>query len=687
MRLFIAEKPSLARAIADVLPAPQQRCAGYIECGGGNVVTWCAGHILELAEPDQYRLEYKTWSVDHLPIAPEKWKLAVTAPDLLNTIKSLLPRASEVVHAGDPDREGQLLVDEVLEYLGYRGPVLRILVNDLNAPAVRKALGQLQLNAKFRGLYDSARARQRADWLYGINLTRLYTLLGRAGGYDGVLSVGRVQTPLLGLIVRRDLEIERFKPTPFFVLNARAVSSGGSFTATWKPRDGAQAFLDEERRLISKIHAESIAARCSGQRGIVLKCLREKKAELAPLPYSLADLQVDAGKRLGFTPKDTLDTCQALYETHRLVTYPRSDCSYLPEGQFSDVPSVIGAIAKNSTALAPSAAAAQPNLKSRAWASAKVSAHHAIIPTSVVRANAALTPPQRQIYDLIARRYLVQFYPPFEFNQTQITIDVGGEHFTATGRQPVAQGWHLVLSAPDEERDDADTAEGSEASNLGLPVLQEGDEVRVERIAVAEKKTTPSKRFTDASLVQAMTGIARFVSDPKIKELLREADGIGTPATQAAIIQTLHDRKYIEKKGRHIVSTSIGRALIQILPPVATTPDMTALWEAAMKKIAGGNMPLGAFLDGVLKQLAQLVAHGKTSGALRVSGVAPPRPCPQAGCGGFLRQRSGKNGFFLSCSRYPDCIVTIDDVRDVPRPAQRRRHRPPRTSTGRLQSQ
>jgi DNA topoisomerase-3 len=655
MRLFIAEKPSLARAIAEVLPGPQQRRAGYIECGRGDVVTWCAGHILELAEPEAYRPEYKTWAIEHLPIAPDKWKLSVSAPDLFKTIKGLLPKAQEVVHAGDPDREGQLLVDEVLEHLSYRGPVSRILVSDLNPPAVRKALGSLQSNAKFRGLYDSARARQRADWLYGLNLTRLYTVLGRAGGHDGILSVGRVQTPLLGLIVRRDLEIEGFTPKTYYVLSADVRSSGGSFRATWIPRDDGGAHVDDEKRLIDRALAQALVTLCTGQRGRVAKCSREKKGEAPPLPYSLADLQVDAGKRPGLTPKQTLDACQALYETHRLTTYPRSDCQYLPEGHFAQAPSVLAAIAQSAPALAELARAAPPASRSKAWNDAKVTAHHAIIPTPVSRSSANLSDAERGVYDLIARRYIAQFYPAFEFNQTHIEIDVAGERFAASGRQPIAEGWRRVISSAAAGVDEGEAPEDAAHSKVTLPLLQEAEEVQIPRIDIAEKKTTPPKRFTDATLVQAMTGIARFVTDPKIKQLLRETDGIGTPATQAAIIQTLYDRNFIARKGRQIISTSVGRALIQILPSVATTPDMTALWEAAMKRIAAAEMPLDAFVDGVLRQLTDLISRGRARGPLAVPGA---RPCPAPGCKGFLRRRTGSKGPFLACTRYPDCAFS-----------------------------
>ena len=624
MRLFVAEKPSLARAIADVLPHPQQRRNGYFECGPDDVVAWCAGHILELAPPEAYDPVYKQWRLEHLPIVPREWKLTASAPDLLKTIKSLLPRATRVVHAGDPDREGQLLVDEVLEYLGYRGPVDRLLVSDLNPPAVRKALAELHSNVKYRGLYEAALARQRADWLYGINLTRLYTVLGRAGGYDGVLSVGRVQTPLLGLIVRRDLEIERFQSRPYYVVRAALQSAGSEFSATWQPPDGADGVVDAAGRVVSREHALSIQKRIAGKAGVIVRCSRDKKSEPPPLPYSLPDLQVDAGKRLHLSPKETLDACQALYETHRLLTYPRSDCPYLPEGHLDQATAVLAAIATNLPSLVALVGKADRSARSRAWNDAKITAHHAIIPTLVAKSPAGLSTAERGIYELVARRYLAQFYPPFEYNETTIELAIEGERFRVQGRQPVSEGWRCVFAAV--ATDPAGDAAGpvDEVSAGPLPAVREGDPVKAREISIAEKRTTPPKRFTDAGLIQAMTGIARYVDDPKIKQLLRETDGIGTPATQAQIIQTLHERRFVEKRGRQIISTSIGRALIQTLPDIATKPDMTALWEAAMRRISDGQTPLPAFLDAVLKQLRDLVERGRAQGALKVP-QGPPR--------------------------------------------------------------
>jgi DNA topoisomerase-3 len=628
MRLFIAEKPSLARAIADALPGPHARREGYIQCGGDDVVAWCAGHVLELATPDAYDPAFKQWRVEHLPIVPGEWKLAVTARDLLRTIKSLLPKASRVVHAGDPDREGQLLVDEVLAYLGYRGAVDRLLISDLNPPAVRKALGEIQSNARFRGLYEAALARQRADWLYGINLTRLYTLLGRAGGYDGVLSVGRVQTPLLGLVVRRDLEIEAFQPRPYFVVRATVRSPGGAFSATWQPPVGTgPGLLDESERLISRELADAVRARVAGARGVVARCSRERRKEPPPLPYALPDLQIDAGKRLGLGPKQVLDACQSLYETHRLLTYPRSDCSHLPEGQHAQAGAVLAAVAANVSSLAAPVGRADRSSRSRAWNDKKVTVHHAIIPTAVAKPGSALTTAERAVYELVARRYLAQFYPSLELDETKIEVRVGDDVFRASGRQTVVEGWRALVTEPPMEQESRER-DGSDDDGSGqaLPAVREGEGIECGEVAVLEKRTTPPKRFTESTLVQAMTGISRFVDDPSIKQLLRETDGIGTPATQAQIIETLFERRYIEKQGRQVVSTPVGRALVATLPEIATRPDMTALWEAAMRRIADGHMSLDAFLGGVRGQLVELVTAGRAQGALAVPAGAGSTP-------------------------------------------------------------
>jgi DNA topoisomerase-3 len=643
MRLFLAEKPSLARAIAEALSAPHRRVESHIECGGGDVVAWAAGHILEMAPPDSYRSEYGQWRLEHLPIVPGEWNLVVSEAALLRSIARLLKKATRVVHAGDPDREGQLLVDEVLAFLGYRGPVDRLLVRDLSPDAVRAALGALEPNSNYRPLYESALARQRADWLFGINMTRLYTLLGRQTGYRGVLSVGRVQTPLLGLIVARDRAIAEFRPLPYYVVAAELRAGGGErFRARWVPP--ASADLDHDGRLLRRQVAEDARQRFVGKHAIVAISAHAPKSEPPPPPYSLADLQMDASRRLGLSAQAVLDVCQALYERHRLVTYPRSDCAYLPEAQHAHAAGVLGAVAKLLPALGPFMGVADAARRSKAWNDKKVTAHHAIVPTASAPSS-ELTAAERAIYELVARRYLAQFFGPHESVETKVDLDVGGERLVARGRRTIADGWRVL------SRDGARSgrAEGEDGDGQGeddgeiataLPELPLGALATVDDASVLDKQTSPPKPFTDASLIAAMCGVAKFVSDPKVKKILAETDGIGTPATRAGIIETLFERGYVARVKKTIVSTDTGRALIQSLPEVATTPDMTAVWEAAMRAIAEAQQSSGAFLEGVRAQLEGLVAQGRALGRVAVPDArAPAARTPRAPSRTDLRAR------------------------------------------------
>lgn len=615
MRLIIAEKPSLARAIAAALPGTPRQVDQHLECGSGDVVAWCAGHILEVAPPEDYAAEWKSWSLDPLPLVPSDWRHRITRRELVGSLRKLLRRATTVVHAGDPDREGQLLVDEVLLFLGWQGPTLRLLVTDLNTPAVRRALSVLERNDRYRPLYAAALGRQRADWLYGMNLTRLYTLRARLGGYQGVLSVGRVQTPLLGLIVRRDREIERFVSKPFYGVDVRLrTTSGSEFTAQWAAGKEHERLTDPEGRLLVREVAEAVSQKIAGQRVTVTSHDQKRQSEPPPLPYSLADLQIDAGRRLGLSAAAVLEVAQHLYE-RQLITYPRSDCSHLPEEHFGQGREVLSAIAFRAPRLAEACAAADVKRRSKAWDDAKVTAHHAIIPSST-QVGVSLTGSDLALYELIAERYIQQFLPPFEYLQTKVAFAAAGETFVARGRQMLALGWRVLAKKDQAEKDDGDDHDDNE--NASLPPLIEGQELHCSTTKVVEKRTKPPKAFTDASLIAAMCNVAKFVSDPKARKILQDTDGIGTPATRAAIIETLFERRFVERTKKQIRSTPIGRALIDALPSVATTPDMTAVWESALRRIHDGELPLDRFLAVVTQQLGELVLQGKAQGALRL---------------------------------------------------------------------
>ncbi|MCT6588263.1 DNA topoisomerase III [Pantoea dispersa] len=613
MRLFIAEKPSLARAIADVLPKPHRRGDGYIACGNDQVVTWCVGHLLEQAQPDSYDSRYARWNLADLPIIPEKWRLQPrpSVAKQLKVIEGLLQQASVVVHAGDPDREGQLLVDEVLDYLQLpaekRQQVQRCLINDLNPAAVDRAVSRLRENREFIPLCVSALARARADWLYGINMTRAWTLLGRNAGYDGVLSVGRVQTPVLGLVVRRDEEIENFVPKDYFEVKAHIITPKEErFVASWIPSDACEPWQDDEGRLLHRPLADHVLERINGKPAWVTGYNDKRESETAPLPFSLSSLQIEAAKRFGLSAQTVLDCCQRLYETHKLITYPRSDSRYLPDEHFAGRHAVLNAIQAHQPGVSLPADF-NADQKNRCWDDKKVDAHHAIVPTA--RASKVnLSDNEANIYGLIARQYLMQFCPDAVFRKCVIDLDIGGGKFVAKARFLAEAGWRALLGS--KERDE-------ENDGTPLPVVSKGDELLCERGEVLAKQTQPPRPFTDATLLSAMTGIARFVQDKELKKVLRATDGLGTEATRAGIIELLFRRTFLVKKGRYIHSTEAGRALIHALPEMAARPDMTAHWESTLTRISEKACRYDEFMQPLVSTLIGLIGEARQRPSLQ----------------------------------------------------------------------
>ncbi len=620
MRLFIAEKPSLARAIADVLPKPHRKGDGYIECGNGQVVTWCIGHLLEQAQPDAYDSRYARWNLADLPIVPEKWQLQPrsSVQKQINVIKRLLADAEQVVHAGDPDREGQLLVDEVIDYLQLppekRQQVQRCLINDLNPQAVERALERLRANSEFIPLCVSALARARADWLYGINMTRAYTLLGRNAGYQGVLSVGRVQTPVLGLVVRRDEEIENFVAKDFFEVKAHIITpSGERFTALWQPSEACEPYQDEEGRLLHRPLAEHVVNRINGQPAWVTAYNDKRESELAPLPFSLSTLQIEAAKRYGLSAQNVLDICQRLYETHKLITYPRSDSRYLPEEHFAGRHAVLNAIGQHAPDLLPQPVV-NPDTRNRCWDDKKVDAHHAIIPTARA-SKVSLNDNEANVYNLIARQYLMQFCPDAVFRKCQIDLDIANGKFIAKARFLAEAGWRTLLGS--KERDE-------ENDGTPLPIVAKGDELLCEKGEVVARQTQPPRHFTDATLLSAMTGIARFVQDKELKKILRATDGLGTEATRAGIIELLFKRSFLVKKGRYIHATEPGRALIHSLPEMAARPDMTAHWESVLTQISEKECRYQDFMQPLVGTLHELIHQARNTPVRQFRGLVAP---------------------------------------------------------------
>lgn len=640
MILYIAEKPSLGRAIAAALPGPQTKAEGCIRLGNGDVVSWCIGHLLEQAEPEDYDPAFKRWQFATLPIMPTQWQLKAkkTSSRQLTVLKQLIKQADEIVHAGDPDREGQLLVDEVLAFCKLSptrtAQVKRLLISDLTPAAVKKSLQALRPNKEFVPLSTSALARSRADWLYGINMTRAYTIQGQKSGYNGVLSVGRVQTPLLGLIVRRDLTIENFIPVPHFAVTVDLVTdepAAQMFSAKWQPSKACEPYQDEEGRVLVKALAEKVVKTVNQQWGEVTDYSQQQKQQPAPLPYQLSALQIDAAKRFGLSAQQVLDACQQLYEQHQLITYPRSDCCYLPEAQWTQAKTVINAIAKGGEQQQAWAQAANPQQKSKAWNDALVGAHHAIIPTDNVLNATRLSAVELKLYQLIVKRYLAQFYPAFEYAQTKVAITICGGLFTSQARQELSAGWKALYrdeavdkaaannesainAAKRENPAHSDTnRDDTEQQQAYLPKLKVGQAVFCQQAHLLEKMTQPPEHYTDATLLAAMTGIARYVQDAELKKILKDTDGLGTEATRAGIIELLFKRGFIVRHGKQITATAAGRSLIAALPEIATAPDMTAHWEALLNAMKDRACSYQQFMLPLQEKLQQLVIDAQSA--------------------------------------------------------------------------
>ncbi|ARD44364.1 DNA topoisomerase III [Colwellia sp. PAMC 21821] len=637
MKLYIAEKPSLGRAIAAALPKPQKNHQGYIALANGDVVSWCIGHILEQANPENYDPAFKKWQMAHLPIVPEQWQLKPKAQTRaqLTVLRSLVKQADEIIHAGDPDREGQLLVDEVIDFFKVSAKkkqnIKRLLISDLNLPAVQRSLANLQSNQLFMPLSISALARSRADWLYGINMTRAYTLQGQKAGFNSVLSVGRVQTPLLGLVVRRQQEIDSFVAKDFYDVHAHLQTNNQEqFIAKWQPSEACQPHMDEEGRVLNRALAENVVRRIGQQTAEVSAVDEQQKKQAAPLPYNLSSLQIDAAKIYSLNAKLVLDVCQALYEKHKLITYPRSDCRYLPKEHHDQAKGIIAMLANADETYAKFAQGANSSLKSKAWNNAKVTAHHAIIPTEKSSNKLTLNPFEKKIYFLIVRQYLAQFYPVYQYNQSKIEVMIAGGKFCANAKTPLAQGWKVLFQRAKNKPDKVEQERGEQSednferqlTHQSLPKLVKGEQLLCQHGELISRMTQAPKHFTDASLLSAMTGIARFVSDVEIKKLLRENDGLGTEATRAGIIDLLFKRDYLQRQGKNIHATVIGTSLINALPIAATMPDMTAHWEATLTNISEKKSRYEDLISPLTSTIAEMIKQSDQQSFAQLPKVA-----------------------------------------------------------------
>jgi DNA topoisomerase-3 len=643
MRLFLCEKPSQGKDIARVVGANQRGNGCYK--GSAVAVTWCIGHLVEAAPPEAYDERFKRWSIDDLPIIPTTWRVEVkkdTAAQF-KIVKQMLSQSQELVIATDADREGEMIARELLERCRYKGTVFRLWLSALNEASIQKALACLRPAGETLPLYHSALARARADWLIGMNMSRLFTLLGRRSGLDGVLSVGRVQTPTLRLVVDRDREIERFVPTPFWSIEIQLCLAGKIFSAQWKAPDGA---VDSSGRCIRQAVAlATIQDLKKAQYSTVLSVETDRVREAPPLPFDLSTLQQICSRRFGFGVQETLNIAQSLYETHKAITYPRSDSGYLPENMLAEAEVVLKAIAISNPSLQALVQSADVQQRSRAWDDGKTGAHHGIIPTLEPVRFERLNEKERLVYGLVVAHFLVQFLPHYEYDRTCAQLVCKGHGLHANGKRIVVKGWRDAMEGLIIDENDA--AERGQV----LPALTVDDQCLVQRLQLHALKTRAPRAYTQGELIKAMKNVAKLVTDPRLKQTLKDTAGIGTEATRANVISGLLNRGYLYTKGRSIHASDTAYTVIDAVPEAIADPATTAIWEQAFDKIEAGQLTLECFVAKQTVWVTQLVEHYRTTTlSLHTPGGSN---CPL--CGASMRQRNGKHGAFWSCSRYPEC--------------------------------
>ncbi|EHA3358007.1 type IA DNA topoisomerase, partial [Escherichia coli] len=583
-----------------------------------------------------------------LRLYPVKYQPVESAEKQVKTIIELIRRAdvTEIIHAGDPDDEGQLLVDEVLEYAGNTKPVKRVLINDNTLPAVKKALANPKNNRDFRGLYLKALARSVADAIYGLSMTRAYTIPAKTKGYKGVLSVGRVQTPVLGLIVNRTRANKNHKSSFYYTMTGHFQRGADVIRANWKPGEFAPL---TDRKLLDKTWANGTATSLAGKPATVEAAATDDKKTAAPLPFNLVRLQQYMNKKFKMTAQKTLDITQQLREKYKAITYNRSDCSYLSDEQFSEAPQIIDAL----KSVFDQPMDIDTTRKSKAFNSAKVTAHTAIIPTVSVPDVNALSTDERNVYLAIAQHYLVQFMPEKAYQEVSVAIQCGDESFYARARKTTDSGFEAFLGVENAGDDEAEVENDDSSFDL-LCKIRTGETVTTKEVVVNEKKTTPPPLFTEATLLAALVRVADFVTDPVIKKLLKDKDrdkkdehgGIGTPATRASILETLKKRNYITLEKGKLIPTDTGYALIDALPDIAVNPDMTALWAEKQTLIENGEMTVEQFVDELYNDLIPMISNAN-SAEIKVSPSAPSgqsqrlsSPCPSCGKQIVIRPKS-----------------------------------------------
>lgn len=624
--LVIAEKPSVGRDLTRALPGAFAKHEGYLE-SDSHVVTWAVGHLVQLAEPDEYDAKYKKWRMNDLPIVPPKFKLVVRderSRKQMTVITRMLKRddVSLVVNACDAGREGELIFAWTFEKAGAKKPVQRLWLSSMTAKAIKDAFSSLKPASEFAKLEEAARSRSEADWIVGMNATRAATIRLRSS-FDGAVSLGRVQTPTLAIIARREEEIRAFVPEPYWLVDATFETVDDPRRYTGRFHAGAQP------RLKTAEEAAEIVAAVQGGRGTITKLEKTKRSEKAPLLYDLTSLQREANTRFGFSARRTLAAAQRCYEEHKVLTYPRTNSRFLPTDMIPEIKPIAGLLGTQREYAKASAYVTGLDVLplGRVINDAKVTDHHAIIPTNSEHKLDKLSDDDRRIYDMVTRRFLAVFHPDAVFENTRLETTVAEHVFRTRGRVLLEPGWRGVYGEGLEERGGDD----DEAPDQQLPKLTQGEQADVREIGSEEKITQPPRRYSDASLLGAMETAGKLVDDEELREAMKDS-GIGTPATRAAIIERLIDVGYVERDGRSLVCTEKGLSVIRLLGEhPLTSPSLTGDWEHRLSKIEEGDEARSNFMADIA-QFADATVHELDE---KLKEVKIPRanlgPCPVCG--------------------------------------------------------
>ncbi len=595
--LVLAEKPSVARDLAGALGKFKNK-DGYLE-NNDYVITWAIGHLVELAGPEHYDQSLKKWNLSTLPILPERFKLKPNSKTIkqFKVVKELVNRSDikELICATDAGREGELIFRYIYRLTGSKKPFKRLWLSETTSGAVKKGFENLRPGTDFDRLAHAAEARSRADWLIGINGTRAFTVR-----HNNLLSVGRVQTPTLALIVNREREIRNFVPTPFWELHAQfAKEDGQTYTGKW--------FKGDQNRFSTVEDARAVESKVTGQPAKIREIKQKDTSEQPPMLFNLNDLQKEANKKFGFSASKTLSVAQALYETKKLLTYPRTDSRHMTEDLAGTIPGRLSALAGVSGYTTFVTTVQKAGIPGKRYVdNSKVTDHTALIPTETKPDFGILTPDELKIYDLVVRRFLAIFYPPARYKQTRVVTDAAGETFLTTGKVELDQGWKAVYS-PEKESENDDNA-GT------MPPLSQNEAVNTQKTEVKEKQTQPPKRYTEASLLAAMEGASRLLDDKELKEAMK-GHGLGTPATRAAIIDRLINVGYIERNKKTLVPTEKGEVLIDLVPEIIKSPETTGQWEKTLADIEQGAADPKEFMAGITELTKEIVENTRNQEA------------------------------------------------------------------------